>query len=161
MKYTYSYRSKIGIINFIEEKGAITSLSLERAGEEEKEENGVEVRCTPVIQEAWNQVEAYFKGKRKTFDFPMNLKGTPFQRQVWEALQEIPYGKTCSYKEIAIRIGRPKACRAVGMANNKNPIPIAIPCHRVVGADGKLVGYAYGLEIKEWLLELERTSMCE
>lgn len=104
---------------------------------------------------AFAQVQAYFKGERRSFDFPYVLHGTPFQRQVWQALCDIPYGETRSYKDIAVAIGNPKACRAVGMANNKNPISIAVPCHRVIGANGHLVGYAGGLEMKKALLELE------
>ena len=87
---------------------------------------------------------------------PLAPKGTPFQQKVWAALQEIPYGETRSYKEIAAMVGNEKACRAVGMANNRNPLPIFIPCHRVVGTNGKLVGYAGGLDVKTFLLELEK-----
>lgn len=102
------------------------------------------------------QLQEYFAGKRKTFDFPYELSGTIFQKKVWKALCDIPYGETCSYKDVAIAIGNVKACRAVGMANNKNPISIAIPCHRVIGANGQLVGYAGGLDMKIALLELEQ-----
>ena len=102
------------------------------------------------------QLKEYFTGKRKKFDIPLNPQGTDFQRSVWKALQEIPYGKTRSYKQIAIAIGNPKACRAVGMANNKNPIWILIPCHRVIGTDGALTGYGGGLEMKKRLLNIEK-----
>ncbi len=102
------------------------------------------------------QMDEYFNGSRKVFDLPLRFEGTEFQRKVWRALQEIPYGETRTYKEIAERIGNPKACRAVGMANNKNRIPIIIPCHRVIGVNGALVGYAGGLEIKEALLTHEK-----
>ena len=108
-----------------------------------------------VLKKAVSQLEEYFLGQRKEFTLPLNPQGTPFQKQVWEALRTIPYGETRSYKEVAIAIGNPKACRAVGMANNKNPIAIITPCHRVVGANGKMVGYAGGLGIKEALLEVE------
>jgi len=97
----------------------------------------------------------YFKGTLKHFNVRLNPMGTPFQKQVWEALREIPYGETRSYGEIAEQIGRQKACRAVGAANGKNPIPIIIPCHRVIGKNGKLTGFALGIEIKETLLRLE------
>ena len=113
---------------------------------------------TELILECKKQLEEYFAGKRKTFDLPLVPKGTEFQQKVWKALQEIPYGETRTYGEIAAAIGNPKAARAVGMANNKNPIGIIIPCHRVVGANGKLVGYAGGMEKKEFLLELERNN---
>ena len=102
------------------------------------------------------QIDEFFAGERKAFDLPLAPLGTEFQKKVWNALQEIPYGETRTYGEIAAAVGNPKAARAVGMANNKNPIAIIIPCHRVVGANGKLVGYAGGMERKMFLLELER-----
>ena len=98
---------------------------------------------TPVLQEALRQLGEYFDGTRKVFDLPLQPRGTAFQQRVWRALCDIPYGQTRSYAHLAEQIGRPKACRAVGMANHKNPIPILIPCHRVVGADGSLTGYAF------------------
>lgn len=110
---------------------------------------------TPVLQEALRQLGEYFDGTRKVFDLPLQPRGTAFQQRVWRALCDIPYGQTRSYAHLAEQIGRPKACRAVGMANHKNPIPILIPCHRVVGADGSLTGYAGGLAMKKALLDLE------
>lgn len=107
------------------------------------------------------QLQQYFSGKRQKFDFPYKLHGTQFQMKVWKALCDIPYGETRTYKDIAIAIGNPKASRAVGMANNKNPITIAVPCHRVIGANGKLVGYAGGIEMKKGLLDLERGNINE
>ena len=98
----------------------------------------------------------YFSGRRQVFTLPLALEGTPFQHRVWEALRKIPYGSTCSYGEVAAAVGNPKASRAVGMANNRNPLPVLIPCHRVIGADGGLVGYGGGLDIKKKLLALER-----
>ncbi|PHV69356.1 cysteine methyltransferase [Sporanaerobium hydrogeniformans] len=103
------------------------------------------------------ELEQYFKGQLKTFNLPLKPIGTPFQRQVWEALSAIPYGETRSYKQIAEAVGNSKASRAVGMANNRNPIAIIIPCHRVIGSNGKMIGYAGGLDIKECLLALEQT----
>ncbi len=97
----------------------------------------------------------YFAGERKVFSFAYVGKGTEFQQKVWKALCDIPYGETRSYKDIAVAIGNEKACRAVGMANNKNPIGVIVPCHRVIGASGKLVGYASGVEMKAYLLTLE------
>lgn len=111
---------------------------------------------TPLLEEAAWQLSEYFAGKRRDFTLPLLLKGTPFQRRVWEALRAIPYGETCSYGELAKAIGSPKACRAVGGANHKNPISIIVPCHRVVGAGGSLTGYGGGLENKRFLLDLER-----
>ena len=105
---------------------------------------------------AAEQLEEYFSGARCAFSVPIVLNGTPFRQKVWQALMEIGYGETATYADIARRIGNPKACRAVGMANNKNPLPIIVPCHRVVGSDGSLTGYAGGIEVKEWLLNLEK-----
>lgn len=101
------------------------------------------------------ELKEYFSGRRKSFSVPLDLRGTPFQIKVWKALMEIPYGETVSYKYIAERVENPKGSRAVGMANNKNKIPIIIPCHRIIGADGRLVGYGGGIDIKIKLLELE------
>ena len=109
----------------------------------------------PVMAQTVEELRRYFAGDLQRFTVPVDPAGTPFQRQVWTALQRIPYGTTCSYGELAAAIGRPTACRAVGMANHRNPIPILIPCHRVVGADGSLTGYASGLAIKSRLLQLE------
>ena len=103
-----------------------------------------------------NQLKAYFKGTLRDFSLPLDLQGTPFQLKVWEALQKIPYGQTISYSELARRIGKPKAVRAVGGANGKNPIPLVVPCHRVIGSDGSLTGYGSGIHIKSMLLELEK-----
>ncbi len=107
-------------------------------------------------QEVRHQLKAYFEGKRKSFDLPFGFSGTDFQKKVWQALIEIPYGETRTYQDIAKAIGNPKAARAVGMANNKNSIAIVVPCHRVIGSNGKLTGYAGGLEIKAKLLRLEQ-----
>ncbi len=102
------------------------------------------------------QINEYFAQKRKTFDLPIDLYGSEFQKQVWEGLREIPYGETYSYKDVATMIGSPKAVRAIGNANNKNPLPIVIPCHRVIGSNGSLVGYGGGLDKKEILINLEQ-----
>ena len=109
----------------------------------------------PVLTETTRQLTEYFAGQRQTFTLPLAATGTPFQQRVWAALRAIPYGQTRSYGQIAAAVGNPKACRAVGMANNRNPIMIIVPCHRVIGADGSLVGYAGGVHIKEYLLRLE------
>ena len=110
-------------------------------------------------QEARRQLEEYFTGQRKTFDLPLRPHGTDFQRRVWEQLLQIPYGQTATYGEIAKRIGNPNAARAVGQACNANPIPIFIPCHRVVGSNSRLTGFALGLDIKTALLERERETL--
>jgi methylated-DNA-[protein]-cysteine S-methyltransferase len=110
---------------------------------------------TPLIEKAAQQLGEYFDGKRKKFDLPLALNGTEFQVKVWKALLDIPYGKIKSYGELAAMTGNPKASRAVGMANNRNPLVIIVPCHRIIGSDGSLTGYAGGLELKQKLLELE------
>ena len=126
-------------------------VSLKLGGSDSKD-------SSPVSELAAAQLQEYFSGNRKCFTFPMELRGTPFQISVWEALSQIPYGETVTYKDIARAIGNEKAVRAVGMACNRNPIWIAIPCHRVVGANQKLTGYAGGISMKEALLKLECTT---
>ncbi|WP_415903245.1 methylated-DNA--[protein]-cysteine S-methyltransferase [Neptuniibacter sp. QD29_5] len=106
-----------------------------------------------------SELSEYFAGKRVRFDVPLAPNGTKFQQSVWNALNDIPYGKTCSYGDVAKKIGKPKAARAIGMANNRNPIPIIIPCHRVLGSNGNLTGYAGGLENKSYLLNLETKDL--
>lgn len=113
---------------------------------------------TDLTDKVFAQLIEYFDGKRMNFHFPYQLKGTDFQKRVWQALCDIPYGETRTYKEIAAAVGNSKACRAIGMANNKNPITIAVPCHRVIGANGTLVGYAGGLPMKEFLLHIEEKN---
>lgn len=107
------------------------------------------------------QLEEYFEGHRQTFDLPLAPEGTEFQQSVWQALTRIPYGETTSYGELARRIGKPQASRAVGLANGANPLPIVVPCHRVIGADGSLTGFGGGLDIKRKLLALERATIGE
>lgn len=121
-------------------------------------DGGEHIDCSyshSVLTQTVNELNEYFCGKRKQFTVPLHLAGTPFQSSVWQALQSIPYGEVVSYGEIANSIGNPKASRAVGMANNRNRIPIIIPCHRVIGKNGDLTGYAGGIDIKQWLLQLE------
>ena len=152
MTYRYSYETMLGSVTFVEEDGALLAISTHRTFE------GIEQE-TPLIKDAYRQLSEYLKGERKGFDLPLLIKGTTFQQQVWKALLEIPYGETRSYKQIAVAIGNPKAVRAVGMANNRNPLLIVVPCHRVIGADGKLVGYGAGIEKKEFLLRLEKSLL--
>lgn len=116
---------------------------------------GEEMDAAPVLLQAERELEEYFAGRRTAFSVPLSMHGTPFQMEVWTALRTIPYGETRSYASLAAQIGRPRACRAVGMANHVNPLPIFVPCHRVVGADGRLTGYAGGLDVKKYLLKLE------
>ena len=121
-----------------------------RAGTPESCEGNI-----PVLERARRQLDQYFAGKLQTFDLPLAPSGTDFQQKIWALLQKIPYGQTSTYTELAKMIGQPTACRAVGAANGRNPLPIVIPCHRVIGSSGKLTGYAGGLEAKQTLLELE------
>lgn len=118
--------------------------------------DGLREQETPLLREAEKQLGEYFAGTRRKFHLPLSLRGTPFQLAVWAALQAIPFGETRSYGQLAAMIGRPRACRAVGMANHANPVMIIVPCHRVIGADGSLTGYGGGLEMKRFLLELEQ-----
>jgi len=113
----------------------------------------------PVLEQAAGELAEYFSGVRREFSVPLSPRGTLFQQSVWAELRAIPYGRTAAYADIAARLGNPNACRAVGNANNRNPLPIFIPCHRVVGKNGSLTGYAGGLTAKQFLLELEGTSM--
>ena len=109
----------------------------------------------PLAVLSLEQLRAWFAGRLRQFQLPLTPRGTDFQRQVWQALQQIPWGTTASYAQIAVAVGRPRACRAVGLANGRNPLPIIIPCHRVIGSSGQLVGYSGGLHIKRCLLALE------
>ena len=152
MIYQYSYETKLGSVTIVEEDGALLAITTHRTYEGIKQE-------TPLINEAYRQLSEYLIGERKSFDLPLNLRGTVFQQEVWKALCDIPYGETRSYKQIAEAIGNPKAVRAVGMANNRNPLLIVVPCHRVIGANGKLVGYGAGIEKKEFLLKLEKSLL--
>ena len=122
------------------------------------EEGEITKKIPKVLKEAVNQLQDYFNGKRTTFDFKLNPHGTEFQQKVWQALLEIPFGKTVSYMDITKKLGDVKAIRAVASANGKNPLWIVVPCHRVIGTDGSLTGYAGGLWRKKWLLEHENPS---
>lgn len=113
------------------------------------------VESGPALEPVAEQLAAYFDRRLKAFDLPLDMRGTPFQREVWQALTSIPFGQTRSYAQIAAQVGRPQAVRAVGAANGANPVPIIVPCHRVIGSNGTLTGYAGGLELKRRLLELE------
>lgn len=125
----------------------------EHVGPEQPQEN------TEALKPALAQLREYFSRVRRTFELPLDVRGTAFQRAVWDAVARIPYGETASYGEIAQRIGKPRAARAVGAAVGANPLPIIIPCHRVIGADGSLTGYGSGLDVKERLLRLEGVSL--
>ena len=138
------------------EDGAITDIRF--GGELPHEAKPLE---TPLIKRCQEELREYFSGERQAFDLPLAPQGTAFQQSVWQALLTIPYGEVRSYGDIARQIGNPKASRAIGGANNRNPIAIVIPCHRVIGANGRLVGYGGGLDKKEMLLSLEQQVLEE
>lgn len=162
MKYFSYCSSPLGDMQMIEENNSLThlNLSVNQILPADFPKGSITQKDTPLISSAKRQLDEYFQGKRKSFDLPLAPSGTQFQQKVWNALCTIPYGETRSYKEIAAQIQNPKGCRAVGMANNRNPIMIIIPCHRVIGSNGSLVGYAGGLDIKQWLLAHEKRFSC-
>jgi len=149
----YSYDTPYGKITVVSNGSAVVSL---------KHENNITPACEKkadaITDMAAKQLGEYFSGKRKEFDVPLAPQGTEFQQRVWSALREIPYGETRSYRQVAEKAGNPKACRAAGSANNRNPIWIIIPCHRVIGTNGSLTGYAGGLDMKRKVLELEKST---
>ena len=149
MIYISCRKTKVGFLTVQSDGEYILSVSFEETQKCDK---------LPLFDETFKQLDEYFEGRRKTFDLPIKLNGTQFQMKVWEELKKIPYGQTVSYEYIAQKIGNKKACRAVGMANNKNPICIIVPCHRVVGKNGSLTGYAFGNDIKARLLEIEKAN---
>ena len=151
MKYYSKYDSPVGPLYLLEEKGQLLELSFSKFSEDKT----MKEKETELLQEVKRQLGEYFAGKLQNFDLPLNPQGTEFQKKVWKALLGIPYGTTSSYGEIAKTIGHEKAARAIGGANHVNPISIIIPCHRIIGKSGKLVGYGGGLDVKVKLLELE------
>lgn len=151
MKNIFYYTTVLGKIGIAEENSKITNLIFEN--EELKEQ--VSVKETEVLVLAIRQLKEYFNGQREYFELPLNPVGTNFQKKNWSALKEIPYGQTVSYGQVAKTIGCINGARAVGLANNRNPIPIFIPCHRVIGANGKLIGYRGGIDKKIELLKIE------
>lgn len=152
---SYFYEYDIGKIGITEKEGKITNLYFTN----DKLPQDLQLYETPILKEAAQQLEMYLYGNLKEFSLPLDPHGTIFMKQVWENLCKIPYGKTESYKEIAVKVGSPNAARAVGLANNRNPIPIFIPCHRVIGANGSLTGYRGGIELKKRLLEMENIKI--
>lgn len=150
MKYIQIISTPIGKLTLEADEEALNAIYF---GAKEEKEN-----INSVTELAKKELSEYFDGKRKLFDVPYKLNGTDFQLKVWQALKDIPYGKTAAYSDIARAIGKESASRAVGMANNKNKLPIIIPCHRVIGKNGSLVGYGGGLDIKEKLLKLEKEN---
>jgi methylated-DNA-[protein]-cysteine S-methyltransferase len=153
--------SPVGPLTLVAQDGKLAGLYLDVRGHEPPGAL-LGMRCTagsePVLAEAASQLGAYFAGELTSFDLPLQLDGTGFQRTVWAGLQEIGYGETISYGELAKRIGQPSASRAVGLANGRNPVAIVVPCHRVIGADGSLTGYGGGLDRKRFLLAMEQRN---
>lgn len=147
--YQAFFKSPIGLLEIISDSTSILSCNF-------VEKEGITKELPDILVRTLTQFEEFFRKERKDFDVPITPVGTDFQQKVWLELLHIPYGKTITYKELASRIGQEKAVRAVGNANGKNPISIIIPCHRVIGSDGNLVGYSGGLDRKKWLLEFER-----
>ena len=144
------YRSPIGMIEIVAAGEGITALNFV------SQEPAGAVPEHPILKAAVSEVDEYFRGARSEFTVPLSTPGTDFQRQVWGRLIRIPYGQTATYSGLAKAVGRPRAVRAVGQANHRNPVSIIIPCHRVIGSDGRLTGYGGGLWRKEWLLAHER-----
>lgn len=147
----YMYSSPIGELLIVADKQSITHIRYI----DETEVKPVQTHSSSVIKKCINQLNRYFDGTLKVFDLPLNPEGTDFQKQVWNQLIQIPYGKMISYMQLSMQIGNPKAIRAVGTANGSNPIPIIIPCHRVIGSNGTLTGYSGGIWRKKWLIEHE------
>lgn len=150
----FYYNTTIGKIGIREENEHIINIYFENS----KIDQSLEVKETPLIKETIRQIRLYLEGNLKEFNIPVHLIGTEYMVKVWNILRTIPYGNTVTYKEVAIKSGNTKASRAVGQINNRNPIPLIIPCHRVIGTNGKLVGFAGGLDVKEKLLEIERIN---
>ena len=151
MKQIAYFKTPLGITEIIGDENGIAVISVSDEGE-------ISNKIPEALQEAVSQLTDYFEGKRADFDFKLNPKGTEFQQKVWQALLEIPFGKTMSYMELSKKLGDVKAIRAVASANGKNPLWIVVPCHRVIGTDGSLTGYAGGLWRKKWLLEHENPT---
>ena len=149
----YHYLSPVGILEIKADEEGVVSIRIVKVDNPEKQDS-----TNLIIRKTCTQLDEYFAGKRKSFDLPLTPQGTSFQKTVWEKLQDIPYGKTLSYSQLAKNCHNPKACRAVGSANGKNPIVIIIPCHRVIASTGGLGGYAYGVDVKKQLLEWEKNN---
>lgn len=150
-----SMDSPVGRLLIASDDHGLRLIEFERARYPEPRDNSWVARTNPILQQTIAELSEYFEGKRREFGVPLAPRGSAFQKKVWNALQLVPYGAVCSYGEIARKIGEPNASRAVGHANGRNPIPIIVPCHRVIGTNGALTGYGGGLHVKEFLLRLE------
>lgn len=151
---TTTFDSPVGVLTLTAEDGHLTGLHMEDQRHAPPGSDDWE-RDDAAFEDVLAQLDAYFSGRLKDFDVPMRARGTDFQRRVWEGLTQIPYGETWSYAQLAEKVGNRKACRAVGLANGRNPVGIIVPCHRVIGANGTLTGYGGGLDRKRWLLDHE------
>lgn len=156
MKYCYC-DTPIGKLLLAGDGDGLRLVSFPKGSTRKQPRDGWEEDPAP-FQEVIEEIRQYFSGQRRRFSIKLRLQGTPFQKKVWDALRKVPYGATVSYGELARRAGNPKAARAVGMANHRNPIPIIIPCHRVIGKNGSLTGFGGGLEVKQKLLDLEKRN---
>lgn len=157
MSFFYCFhQTPIGTLLLIGHKTALTQISF--PGTWQEKDTSDYILDKSKFTRVTTQLDEYFRGERQQFTVPLDLAGTPFQKQVWQQLSKIPYGSTTNYGEIATSINNPKGSRAVGMANGKNPIPIIIPCHRVIGKNGSLTGFGGGLDVKQQLLELEKNN---
>ena len=152
--YYHYYKSPVGKLLLVGDGLNLTALGFPY-GKMKRKSEVAWIKDGSTFKNTVDQLEAFFAGERKSFDLNLSVMGTPFRKSVWSALMDIPYGETWSYSELANHIGRPNACRAVGSANGMNPIPIIIPCHRVIGSNGSLTGFGGGLKTKKFLLELE------
>ncbi|MFT5697428.1 MAG: methylated-DNA-[protein]-cysteine S-methyltransferase [Desulforhopalus sp.] len=158
MSQVYCYhQAPIGQLLLVGKENTLTGIYFPKTWTDENIGGYVEKKSNFTL--ITKQLDEYFSGKRQVFNLLLEMTGTKFQKQVWQELTKIPYGTTSSYGEIAKQINNPKACRAVGMANNKNPIPIIIPCHRVIGKNGSLTGFGGGFDVKQQLLDLERKTV--
>ncbi len=153
MKAKAYVKCELGYWELEEKNGVIIALNF--IGDLDSQKNELTLNSNPTLNEAKRQLEEYFNGERREFSLAISLEGTNFQQKVWQALQEIPYGTTKSYQEVATIVGNKNSMRAVGGANHNNPISIIVPCHRVIGKNGSLVGYGGGLDVKAYLLALE------
>lgn len=151
--------SPIGPLTLVVSDGALVAVLMDGHKSPPVPESAWGDRVDDALPDATRQLSEYFAGQRTSFEFPLAPSGTDFQKEVWAALAAIPYGETRSYGQLAIAVGRPAASRAVGLANGRNPLSIVVPCHRVVGSDGKLTGYSGGPERKQFLLDLERSHL--
>ncbi|EXB49673.1 methylated-DNA--[protein]-cysteine S-methyltransferase [Acinetobacter sp. 1000160] len=161
MQLVYMYMdSPVGVLKLVAHDQALVAVMWDNEDHKRvRLAELVEDRQHPILHKVKQQLQEYFAGQRQQFDLPLDFQGTAFQQQVWQALLNIPYGETRSYKEIAVQLGNAKAVRAVGAANGKNPISIIAPCHRVIGSSGALVGFAGGLDKKQILLSLEQSQI--